>query len=156
MPKRGLIALLLSLAALRLIVAYTPPGGSIVEAPTDDPSVAPPLETSDSGSPTTPPTAVVGGLYRDGTFDGPAIDFKYGTAQIQIVVEGGAIVAVNPLQLPTQKGYTKRVTNFFTSDVGARVIADQDWKLSTISGATFTTKAYATSIQAALDQARLP
>jgi uncharacterized protein with FMN-binding domain len=48
------------------------------------------------------------------------------------------------------------VTDFFISDVGARVIADQDWKLSTISGATFTTKAYATSIQGALDQARLP
>jgi uncharacterized protein with FMN-binding domain len=156
MPKRGLIALILSLAALRLIVAYSPPGGSIVETPTDDPSVAPTVEPGGSGTPTAPPTSGVGGTYRDGTFDGPAIDYKYGTAQIQVVVEGGAIVAVNSLQLPTQKGYTKRVTDFFISDVGARVIADQDWKLSTISGATFTTKAYATSIQAALDQARLP
>jgi uncharacterized protein with FMN-binding domain len=156
MPKRGLIALILSLAALRLIVAYSPPGGSIAEAPTDDPSVAPSVEPGGSGAATAPPTSGVGGAYRDGTFDGPAIDYKYGTAQIQVVVEGGAIVAVNSLQLPTQKGYTKRVTDFFISDVGARVIADQDWKLSTISGATFTTKAYATSIQAALDQARLP
>ncbi len=156
MPKRGLIALILSLAALRLIVAYSPPGGSIVEAPTDDPSVAPSVEPVGSGTATAPPSPGVGGAYRDGTFDGPAIDYKYGTAQIQVVVEGGAIVDVNSLQLPTQKGYTKRVTDFFISDVGARVIADQDWKLSTISGATFTTKAYATSIQAALDQARLP
>jgi uncharacterized protein with FMN-binding domain len=157
MPKRGLIALILSLAALRLIVAYEPPGGSIVEAPSVDPSVAPPTDTGGSPTPTKAPPAGGGsGAFRDGTYDGPAIDYKYGTAQIQIVVEGGAIVAVNPLQLPTQKGYTKRVTDFFVSDVGARVIADQDWKLSTISGATFTTKAYAASIQAALDQARLP
>jgi uncharacterized protein with FMN-binding domain len=156
MPKRGLIALILSLAALRLIVAYEPPGGSIVEAPSVDPSVAPPVDQGGADAPGATPTSGAVGAYRDGTYDGPAVDFKYGTAQIQIVVEGGVVVAVNPLQLPTQKGYTKRVTDFFKSDVGARVIADQDWKLSTISGATFTTKAYASSIQGALDQARLP
>ena len=156
MPKRGLIALILSLAALRLIVAYEPPGGSIVEAPSVDPSVALPVNQGGAEGPGATPTSGAAGAYRDGTYDGPAVDFKYGTAQIQIVVEGGVVVAVNPLQLPTQKGYTKRVTDFFKSDVGARVIADQDWKLSTISGATFTTKAYASSIQGALDQARLP
>lgn len=156
MPKRGLIALILSLAALRLIVAYEPPGSSIVEAPSEDPSLAPPADASGSEAPATTLASGAVGSYRDGTYDGPAVDFKYGTAQIQIVVEGGAVVSVNPLQLPTQKGYTKRVTDFFKSDVGARVIADQGWKLSSISGATFTTKAYASSIQAALDQARLP
>jgi len=156
MPKRGLIALILSLAALRLIVAYEPPGSSIVEAPSEDPSLAPPADASGSEAPATTRASGAVGSYRDGTYDGPAVDFKYGTAQIQIVVEGGAVVSVNPLQLPTQKGYTKRVTDFFKSDVGARVIADQGWKLSSISGATFTTKAYASSIQAALDQARLP
>ena len=116
MPKRGLIALILSLAALRLIVAYEPPGGSIVEAPSVDPSVAPPTDTGGSPTPTKAPPAGGGsGAFRDGTYDGPAIDYKYGTAQIQIVVEGGAIVAVNPLQLPTEKGYTKRVTEISLS-----------------------------------------
>jgi uncharacterized protein with FMN-binding domain len=130
MPKRGLIALILSLAALRLIVAYSPPGGDIGSVdPSTDPSVGPSVEPS--ATPTTAPTkspkptkAPTGAL-KDGTYDGDAIKFKYGTAQVEIVVSGGVITEVKALKLPTAGGYTKRVTTFFQTDIPARIIADQ-------------------------------
>jgi uncharacterized protein with FMN-binding domain len=158
MPKRGLIALILSLAALRLIVAYSPPGGDIGSVdPSTDPSVGPSVEPS--ATPTTAPTkspkptkAPTGAL-KDGTYDGDAIKFKYGTAQVEIVVSGGVITEVKALKLPTAGGYTKRVTTFFQTDIPARIIADQGWKISDVGGATYTSRAYSQSLQSAINQA---
>lgn len=162
MPKRGLIALILSLAALRLIVAYTPPGGDLGSVdPSTDPSVAPSVEPSatptaaSTAAPTKSPkpTKAPTGTLKDGTYDGDAIKFKYGTAQVEIVVSGGVITEVKALKLPTAGGYTKRVTTFFQTDIPARIIADQGWKISDVGGATYTSRAYSQSLQSAINQA---
>ena len=164
MPKRGLIALVLTLAGLRLIVAYSPPGGDIGSVdPSADPSVvpsdAPSASPGSSVSPTPTPTKTPKpskaptGTLKDGTYDGDAIKFKYGTAQVEIVVSGGVITEVKALKLPTAGGYTKRVTTFFQTDIPARVVADQGWKISNISGATYTSRAYSQSLQSAINQA---
>ncbi len=168
MPKRGLIALVLTLAGLRLIVAYSPPGGDIGSVdPSADPSVQPSVTPSDapsaspgsSANPTptpakTPkPSKAPTGTLKDGTYDGDAIKFKFGTAQVEIVVSGGVITEVKALKLPTAGGYTKRVTTFFQTDIPARVVADQGWKISNISGATYTSRAYSQSLQSAINQA---
>ena len=164
MPKRGLIALVLTLAGLRLIVAYSPPGGDIGSVdPSADPSIAPseaPSASPGSSAGPTPtptktpkPSKAPTGTLKDGTYDGDAIKFKYGTAQVEIVVSGGVITEVKALKLPTAGGYTKRVTTFFQTDIPARVVADQGWKISNISGATYTSRAYSQSLQSAINQA---
>ena len=164
MPKRGLIALVLTLAGLRLIVAYSPPGGDIGSVdPSADPSVvpsdAPSASPGSSAGPTPTPTKTPKpskaptGTLKDGTYDGDVIKFKYGTAQVEIVVSGGVITEVKALKLPTAGGYTKRVTTFFQTDIPARVVADQGWKISNISGATYTSRAYSQSLQSAINQA---
>jgi uncharacterized protein with FMN-binding domain len=166
MPKRGLIALLLSLAALRLIVAYSPPGGDIGSGdpstdptsepsvlPSGEPSTAPTTAPSTAPSPTPKPTKAHTGTLKDGTYDGDAIRFKFGTAQVEIVVSDGVITEVKALKLPTAGGYTKRVTNFFQTEIPARIIADQGWKISNVGGATYTSRAYSQSLQSAINQA---
>ena len=154
MPKRGLIALVLTLAGLRLIVAYSPPGGDIGSvdpsaAPTDSPAASPTPTPAKTPKPSKAPT----GTLKDGTYDGDAIKFKYGTAQVEIVVSGGVITEVKALKLPTAGGYTKRVTTFFQTDIPARVVADQGWKISNVGGATYTSRAYSQSLQSAINQA---
>ena len=154
MPKRGLIALVLTLAGLRLIVAYSPPGGDIGSvdpsaAPTDSPAAGPTPTPAKTPKPSKAPT----GTLKDGTYDGDAIKFKYGTAQVEIVVSGGVITEVKALKLPTAGGYTKRVTTFFQTDIPARIVADQGWKISNVGGATYTSRAYSQSLQSAINQA---
>ena len=154
MPKRGLIALVLTLAGLRLIVAYSPPGGDIgsvdpSDAPTDSPAAGPTPTPTKTPKPSKAPT----GTLKDGTYDGDAIKFKFGTAQVEIVVSGGVITEVKALKLPTAGGYTKRVTTFFQTDIPARIVADQGWKISNIGGATYTSRAYSQSLQSAINQA---
>ena len=154
MPKRGLIALVLTLAGLRLIVAYSPPGGDIGSvdpsaAPTDSPAASPTPTPAKTPKPSKAPT----GTLKDGTYDGDAIKFKFGTAQVEIVVSGGVITEVKALKLPTAGGYTKRVTTFFQTDIPARIVADQGWKISNVGGATYTSRAYSQSLQSAINQA---
>jgi uncharacterized protein with FMN-binding domain len=154
MPKRGLIALVLTLAGLRLIVAYSPPGGDIGSvdpsaAPTDSPAAGPTPTPNKTPKPSKAPT----GTLKDGTYDGDAIKFKFGTAQVEIVVSGGVITEVKALKLPTAGGYTKRVTTFFQTDIPARIVADQGWKISNVGGATYTSRAYSQSLQSAINQA---
>jgi len=154
MPKRGLIALVLTLAGLRLIVAYSPPGGDIGSvdpsaAPTDSPAAGPTPTPTKTPKPSKAPT----GTLKDGTYDGDAIQFKFGTAQVEIVVSGGVITEVKALKLPTAGGYTKRVTTFFQTDIPARIVADQGWKISNVGGATYTSRAYSQSLQSAINQA---
>ena len=154
MPKRGLIALILTLAGLRLIVAYSPPGGDIGSvdpsaAPTDSPAASPTPTPAKTPKPSKAPT----GTLKDGTYDGDAIKFKFGTAQVEIVVSGGVITEVKALKLPTAGGYTKRVTTFFQTDIPARIVADQGWKISNVGGATYTSRAYSQSLQSAINQA---
>jgi uncharacterized protein with FMN-binding domain len=60
---------------------------------------------------------------------------------------------VRALKLPTAGGYTKRVTDFFKTEVPARIIADQGWKISNVGGATYTSRAYSQSLQSAINQA---
>ncbi len=164
MPKRGLIALVLTLAGLRLIVAYSPPGGDIGSVdPSADPSVvpsdAPSASPGSSASPTPTPTKTPkpskapSGKLKDGTYDGDAVNFKFGTAQVEIVVSGGVITEVKALQLPTGGGYTKRVTTFFQTQVPSRIVADQGWKISNVGGATYTSRAYSQSLQSAISKA---
>ena len=165
MPKRGLIALVLTLAGLRLIVAYSPPGGDIglggtTPDPNASPSAGPTSAPSGGGATPTPtptkkpkPSKAPTGTLKDGTYDGDAVAFRYGTAQVEIVVSGGVITEVKALQLPTGGGYTARVTNFFKTQVPARVVADQGWKISSVGGATYTSQAYATSLQSAISKA---
>jgi uncharacterized protein with FMN-binding domain len=154
MPKRGLIALVLTLAGLRLIVAYSPPGGDIGSvdpsaAPTDSPAASPTPTPTKTPKPSKAPT----GTLKDGTYDGDAIKFKYGTAQVEIVVSGGVITEVKALQLPTGGGYTKRVTTFFQTQIPSRIVADQGWKISSVGGATYTSRAYSQSLQSAISKA---
>jgi len=174
MPKRGLIALVLTLAGLRLIVAYSPPGGDIGSvdpsaAPTDSPAASStPAPSSGGGggggggggaTPTPTPTKTPkpskapSGKLKDGTYDGDAVNFKFGTAQVEIVVSGGVITEVKALQLPTGGGYTKRVTTFFQTQVPSRIVADQGWKISNVGGATYTSRAYSQSLQSAISKA---
>jgi uncharacterized protein with FMN-binding domain len=164
MPKRGLIALVLTLAGLRLIVAYSPPGGDIGSVdPSADPSVvpsdAPSASPGSSAGPTPTPTKTPKpskaptGTLKDGTYDGDAIKFKYGTAQVEIVVSGGVITEVKALQLPTGGGYTKRVTTFFQTQIPSRIVADQGWKISSVGGATYTSRADSQSLQSAISKA---
>ena len=168
MPKRGIAALAITVVALVLLLSFKTPdvvpargggGVAIVEpgstatpsggtsgssaAPDADPTPAP---TTSTGSGTTTTASA--------TVDGPVVDTRYGAIQVEIVVANGQLQDVVAIQLPTGRR-SGQISNAAAPILREEALQAQSASIDTVSGATYTSDAYAQSLQAALDQAGL-
>lgn len=90
-----------------------------------------------------------------GTFTGVSKNTRYGSVQVKIVVAGGKISDVVTMHLTDQGGRSVQLSNHAAPILRAEVLKAQSAKVSSVSGATYTTDAYLLSLQSALDQAGL-
>jgi uncharacterized protein with FMN-binding domain len=90
-----------------------------------------------------------------GTYKGAAVQTRFGAVQVQITVSGGAITDVTPLQLTDDDRKSIQISNRAAPLLRSEVLAAQSADVQSISGATVTSNAYLTSLQAALDAANL-
>jgi len=75
--------------------------------------------------------------------------------QVAIVVSGGKITDVKALQLTNQGGRSVQISNYAAPILRKEVLAAQSAKVNSVGGATYTSEGYLTSLQSALDQAKL-
>lgn len=87
-------------------------------------------------------------------FTGPFAADPFGNVQVQITVSGGKIVDVVALALPVG-GHSGRISKYVAPILRTQALAAQSAAIDGVSGATYTSQAYATSLQGALDQAGL-
>lgn len=90
-----------------------------------------------------------------GTYAGSAVQTRFGAVQVQITVKAGAITDVTALQLTDEDRKSVQISNRAAPLLRAAVIKAQSAQVQTISGATVTSDAYLSSLQAALDAANL-
>ncbi|HET8660824.1 MAG TPA: FMN-binding protein [Micromonosporaceae bacterium] len=95
--------------------------------------------------------APVAGRYRDGTYAGSSTTYKYGTIKVTITVSGGRITQATATH-PTH-GQSGVINGKAVPKLNAETLQAQDADIATVSGATLTSEAYRTSLQAALDRA---
>jgi len=167
MPKRGIAALAVTVLALVLLLSFKTPdvvpsrggGVAIVEpgstgtttggtsgSAADPAAGATSAPTTSTGSGTTSAASA--------TIDGPVVDTRYGGVQVEIVVAGGQIQDVVALQLPTGR-HSGQISSAVAPILREETLKAQSASIDTVSGATYTSDAYAQSLQAALDQAGL-
>jgi uncharacterized protein with FMN-binding domain len=72
-----------------------------------------------------------------------------------VTVSGGTITDVTPLQLTDDDRKSIQISNRAAPLLRTEVLAAQSAGVQTISGATVTSNAYLSSLQAALDAAHL-
>ena len=87
-------------------------------------------------------------------FAGPVAADPFGNVQVQITVSGGKIVDVVALALPVG-GHSGRISNYVAPILRTQALTAQSAAIDGVSGATYTSRAYAASLQGALDQAGL-
>lgn len=173
MPKRGFAALLITTGALILLLSFKTPddtlpvrsGGTvaIVEPSagatrTPRPTRAPTTAPGTTAAPTAPaatatPAGGSGGSSAT-TIDGPVVSTRFGQIQVEVVVKAGKLTDVVALQLPTGRR-SGSISNYAAPILHQEALQAQSAKIDTVSGATYTSDAYAQSLQAALDQAGL-
>ncbi len=112
MPKRAMIASLLTTAALILLISFKTPAamtfGTGGNAPVVIPSTAPGATgqqvTSGQGATgqqaTTQPATGAKGTFT-GQKTGTAVQIPFGTVQVQVTFQNGKITDVQPVQMPS-------------------------------------------------------
>ncbi len=177
-PKRAFGALVTTVLGLTLLFSFKTPdqvafdatsgsGSAVIGEPpttgstTTSTTVSPtPTPTSDSGVAATPvPTATGGtaattGTYKDGTATGSVISTRFGDVQVEVTISGGTIADVTALRLPSRDGRSQRIASIAEPILREEALAAQSAQIDLLSGATYTSEAYAESLQSALDQVR--
>jgi len=102
-----------------------------------------------SGSTVTPSIAL-----RDGTFTGRSETTRYGDVQVAIVVTGGRITDATTPTLSGNEGRSNQINNQAAPILRAELLQSQSATIQSVSGATYTSGAYITSLQSAFDQAK--
>ncbi|WP_433791554.1 FMN-binding protein [Actinoplanes sp. CA-252034] len=118
-------------------------------------TAAPETSKKPSGNKKTTPPAEGGdteeaGL-KAGTYKGKAVQHTYGTVQVTIKVAGGKVTSANATY-PTE-GFSGTINPNAVKSLNASALKAQSADVDAVSGATLTTGAYKSSLQAALDKA---
>jgi uncharacterized protein with FMN-binding domain len=109
---------------------------------------ATPRRTTAAPRPTTPTTGL-----GNGTFTGGASTNQYGTITVTITVSGGKVTDV-AASYPTSPSRTASINSNAIPKLRQEALAAQSAKIATVSGATYTSGSYKTSLQSALDKAK--
>jgi len=112
--------------------------------------------TTSGGAPATPApsdSSIAGGGTVDVTeVTGPTVSTRFGPVQVKIEISGGTVTDVIAIQLPSG-GRSGRISDVAEPTLHDQALAAQSAAIDGVSGATYTSRAYEQSLQAALDQA---
>lgn len=101
--------------------------------------------TGNTGSSKTTSTAA--------TYDGTAVQTRFGTVQVRVTIQGGKITEVTALHLTDAERKSAQISSRAAPVLRSEVLQAQSADVQTVGGATVTSDAYLTSLQAALDAA---
>lgn len=178
-PVRGSLALALTLGGLALLLGFRSPqdpGTELVAMGTgEDPGAAPEAQLSAAGTsaPASPEPSVAAGPHASAspsptssptssptadptaatlTATGGAFQFRFGIVQVAVTLEGDQIVDVQALQLPDGDRRSASISQEVAPMLRESALAVDSADIDVVSGATYTSLAYAYSLQSALDQ----
>ena len=159
MPKRGAFALVMTMLAVVLLLGFRTPediaaitggdarpgvtGSAGTTGATTDGATD---ETTDGA--TAPPAQT-----QARTVAGPVVSTRWGAVQVEITVENGQLTDVAALQLPGGDQRSASISSRVEPTLRSQALSAQSAEIDGVSGATYTSVAYARSLQAALDSA---
>ncbi len=113
---------------------------------------------SGSGTTTGTPTGTSTGAStstaaKDGTYTGDVENTPFGPMQVKVVLSGGKVTDVVALQVTNRGGRSAQISNYAVPILRKEVLSAQSAHVSTVSGATYTSDGYLSSLQSALDKA---
>ncbi|HEX7543761.1 MAG TPA: FMN-binding protein [Candidatus Limnocylindrales bacterium] len=160
MPKRAMIASLLTTAALILLISFKTPtattfgtgGNAPVVIPSTAPGASSQIGTTGQPGATTQPATGAKGTFT-GQKTGTAVQIPFGTVQVQVTFQNGKITDVQAVQMPSDQRHSAEISSAVAPMLHDEVLQAQSAQVNTISGATYTSQGYLQSLQSALDQA---
>jgi len=117
------------------------------------PTHASPRGQTPAGGTRATPTAAAPAAGATVTSVGALERYGYGELAARVSISGGRITAITVPVLRTAEQYSQQLAAQVLPTLRSEVLAAQSARISAVSGATYTSQAYALSVQAALDKA---
>lgn len=154
--RRILIALGTTLSGLVLLFSWPTSLHRTIGA-TATSGTAPASSTAGSQTSGSAPSTdgSAGGAPASGTFTGAASSTRYGPVQVQVTVADGVVTDAVAIDFPSRDRHDQEINSYAIPLLEQQTLELQSAGLDMISGATVTSRAYAASLQDALDQAGL-
>jgi uncharacterized protein with FMN-binding domain len=106
---------------------------------------------ADAASPSAGTGGAASGTVR--TVTGTAADTRFGPVQVKVTLDGAKITKVEAIQYPTHDRRDQEINSYAVPLLNQEAVDAQSAAIDVVSGATFTSQGYTTSLQSALDQA---
>ena len=111
--------------------------------------------TQPAGRATSTPIPTIPLSTTGGTpFTGVVVQTQFGPVQVQVAISGGRILDVAALQLPSDRGRSARISQYSAPILRSEAIQAQSARVDVVSGATYTSRAYAMSLDSALKRSQ--
>src|SRR5206468_2866634 len=161
--RRVILAAVSTISGLVMLLSFKSHDVTTLAPPAAISSASPSQTTSGAGS------SAAGGSSSSGdststtvsptsgttTVTGNAVQTRYGPVEVQITVTEGHVTAAEAIEYPTQSGRDRSINARAIPELNQEVLTAQSAKIDTVSGATYTSTGYITSLQSALDKAGL-
>jgi uncharacterized protein with FMN-binding domain len=110
-------------------------------------TVAPSTASTSSAPAATTPAAV------SGTFDGAAVNTRYGSYQAEITVAAGKITDVAMLKSGSSDGTSRQISGYALPQLISAVLQQQKANVGYVSGASYTSQGFEGAVQSAMQKA---
>ena len=127
--------------------------GATVATTTTTGTTATTATTGTTTSGATSKTTSGSSTYKDGTYTGTTVTHQYGSVAVTVTISGGKITNVTAQAASAGDRRSSSINSQAIPMMKTEVLSANSAKVSTISGATYTTTAYITSLQSALAKA---
>jgi uncharacterized protein with FMN-binding domain len=153
------LVVLLSFKTHSTSAAATPPAaisgtsgtsGTSGQASTPTSSSSASSSSSSSPSASSSPSSIAGAAK---TVTGTAADTIYGPVQVQITVKNGKVTAAQAVQYPQDSPRDQQINSYAIPVLNQEAVSASSASIDAVSGATYTSGGYVTSLQSALDKA---
>jgi uncharacterized protein with FMN-binding domain len=159
--RRAVIATAGTVVGLVLLLGYRSEGavkvdkvdagaGTSSTSPATNTTLGPGANTGTNPATTVPSAA---SSSSDRTYTGQDVSYRYGDIEVAVTVDGSRIVTVSVPQDDAFSPYSQTVNSAAVPILVREAVAAQGLNFDVVSGATYTSDAFAQSLQSALDKA---
>jgi uncharacterized protein with FMN-binding domain len=151
--RRVILAVVSTVVGLVLLLTFkthsTSGGGSAPPAAISTPSGGADVQSSAAAP------ASGGSTAGARTVTGAAVSTIYGPIQVQITVKGGHVTAAKAVEYPQAFQQDQQINGYAIPELNREAVTAGSAKIDMVSGATYTSQGYISSLQSALDQAKI-
>lgn len=149
--RRTVLTCVATVSVTTLALALKPHSQPVTAAPPAPTSSHSPAVSGGSG---TGSGSGSGSATGKRTLTGATVQTRYGPVQVEITVDGAKITAARAVKTPSGDRRSQDIAASSVPTLVQETLDAQSARIDTVSGATFTSEGYMTSLQSALDQAR--